>query len=90
MHHVPHTGDLPVTIFQTAQSSLVISPHNYHLGSPSKRVTQAVKIFKDKTTNKTVVNYNKADRHSCTFEMGNSQLDLANYMAPALDSLIIL
>jgi primary-amine oxidase len=80
MHHVPHTGDLPVTIFQTAQSSLVISPHNYHLVSPSKRVTQAVKIYNDPETGQKTVDYNKANQNACMYEMGKPKYDLASYM----------
>jgi len=44
MHHVPHTGDLPNTVFTTAQSSVFISPHNYLLSDPSRATSQQVEI----------------------------------------------
>jgi hypothetical protein len=44
MHHVPHTGDLPNTVFTTAQSSVFISPHNYLLSDPSRSTSQQVQI----------------------------------------------
>ncbi|GME48726.1 Major facilitator superfamily [Neofusicoccum parvum] len=36
MHHVPHTGDLPNTVFTTAHSGLHIAPLNYLPGDPSR------------------------------------------------------
>lgn len=44
MHHVPHTGDNPNTVFRTAQSSMIISPHNYLLRDPSRLSRQQVRI----------------------------------------------
>lgn len=44
MHHVPHTGDLPNTVFTTAQSSMQILPHNYLLRDPSRNTRHTVRI----------------------------------------------
>jgi primary-amine oxidase len=44
MHHVPHTGDLPNTVFTTAQAGIAISPHNYLLGDPSRQTSHSVYI----------------------------------------------
>ncbi|KAL8276662.1 hypothetical protein RQP46_010930 [Phenoliferia psychrophenolica] len=44
MHHVPHTGDLPNTVHTTAQSAIIISPHNYLLNDPSRASSQQVRI----------------------------------------------
>ncbi|KAH8883689.1 amine oxidase catalytic domain-containing protein, partial [Thozetella sp. PMI_491] len=44
MHHVPHCGDLPYTVFSTAQSSMMISPHNFLDSSPIVQSNQAIKI----------------------------------------------
>ncbi|KAI0030480.1 copper amine oxidase [Vararia minispora EC-137] len=49
MHHVPHTGDLPNTVFSTAQGSMLISPHNYLLHDPSRDTRQTVRIDYDDT-----------------------------------------
>ncbi|KAJ7661708.1 copper amine oxidase [Mycena rosella] len=44
MHHVPHTGDIPNTVFTTAQSAFIISPHNYLLNDASRATRQMVRI----------------------------------------------
>jgi primary-amine oxidase len=44
MHHMPHTGDLPNTVFSTAHSAMTIEPFNYLLGDPSQASTQQVLI----------------------------------------------
>lgn len=44
MHHVPHTGDLPNTVFTTAQGSMQILPHNYLLHDPSRDSKQTVRV----------------------------------------------
>ncbi|KAH9915164.1 copper amine oxidase [Epithele typhae] len=44
MHHVPHTGDLPNTVFTTAQGSMMILPHNYLLHDPSRDSRQTVRV----------------------------------------------
>ncbi|EAU83093.2 copper amine oxidase [Coprinopsis cinerea okayama7 len=58
MHHLPHTGDLPITLMSTAQSSVVFSPHNYLLSDPTRQTVQQIEI--DLTGEKPVVdNYGK-------------------------------
>ncbi|KAF1987640.1 putative membrane copper amine oxidase [Aulographum hederae CBS 113979] len=44
MHHVPHTGDLPNTVFTTAHSGFQIMPLNYLLGDPSRETVNMVRI----------------------------------------------
>lgn len=44
MHHMPHTGDLPNTVFSTAHSAITIEPINYLPGDPSRATTQQVHI----------------------------------------------
>jgi primary-amine oxidase len=44
MHHMPHTGDLPNTVFSTAHSAITIEPFNYLPGDPSQASTQQVLI----------------------------------------------
>ncbi|KAJ7159987.1 copper amine oxidase [Mycena crocata] len=44
MHHVPHTGDMPNTVFTTAQSAFIISPHNYLLNDASRTSRQMIRI----------------------------------------------
>lgn len=47
MHHVPHTGDLPNTVFTTAQSSVMITPHNYFYGDISRHSSQMIRVNYD-------------------------------------------
>ncbi|WWC90477.1 uncharacterized protein L201_005413 [Kwoniella dendrophila CBS 6074] len=47
MHHVPHTGDLPNTVFTTAQSGMILTPHNYLSGDPSRQSIQQIRIDYD-------------------------------------------
>jgi primary-amine oxidase len=44
MHHMPHTGDLPNTVFTTAYSAMTIEPFNYNLGDPSMATTQRIMV----------------------------------------------
>lgn len=53
MHHIPHTGDLPNTVFTTAHSGLKIVPMNYLPGDPSRATQNQVRIdyHRGNTTN---------------------------------------
>ncbi|KAL5003358.1 copper amine oxidase [Aspergillus recurvatus] len=44
MHHVPHTGDLPNTVFTTAHSSVAFTPLNYLPGDPSRETVNMVRV----------------------------------------------
>ncbi|KAF7290310.1 Amine oxidase [Mycena chlorophos] len=44
MHHVPHTGDLPNTVFTYAQSAFLVTPHNYLEHDPSRVTRQMLRI----------------------------------------------
>lgn len=43
-HHVPHTGDLPNTVFSTAHSAVMLTPVNYLLGDPSRQTVNMVRL----------------------------------------------
>jgi primary-amine oxidase len=48
MHHMPHTGDLPNTMFTAAHSAMRFEPFNYLEGDPSVASNQQVRIdYKD-------------------------------------------
>ncbi|TEB24011.1 copper amine oxidase [Coprinellus micaceus] len=64
MHHLPHTGDLPITLMSTAQSSVVFSPHNYLLSDPSRQTRQQIEI--DLTGEKVTADHNGKKRGVCT------------------------
>jgi primary-amine oxidase len=44
MHHLPHTGDLPNTMFTAAHSAMRFEPLNYLEGDPSVASNQQVRI----------------------------------------------
>ncbi|KAL4959101.1 copper amine oxidase [Aspergillus stella-maris] len=44
MHHVPHTGDLPNTVFTTAHSGVQFMPLNYLPGDPSRETVNMVRV----------------------------------------------
>lgn len=44
MHHMPHTGDLPNTMFTAAHSAMRLEPFNYLYGDPSVASNQQVRI----------------------------------------------
>lgn len=47
MHHLPHTGDLPNTMFTAAHSAMKLEPFNYLEGDPSIASTQQIKLVYD-------------------------------------------
>ncbi|KAF1943394.1 amine oxidase catalytic domain-containing protein [Clathrospora elynae] len=47
MHHMPHTGDLPNTMFTAAHSAIRFEPLNYLEGDPSVASKQQVRILYD-------------------------------------------
>ncbi|KAF7196652.1 Membrane primary amine oxidase [Pseudocercospora fuligena] len=47
MHHVPHTGDLPNTVFTTAHSAVHFMPLNYFDEDVSRRTVNQVRIDYD-------------------------------------------
>jgi primary-amine oxidase len=44
MHHMPHTGDLPNTMFTAAHSAMRFEPLNYLDGDPSVASNQQIRI----------------------------------------------
>ena len=44
MHHVPHTGDLPNTVFTTAHSAVQITPSNYFFRDQSRDTVNMVRL----------------------------------------------
>ena len=44
MHHMPHTGDLPNTMFTAAHSAMRFEPFNYLYGDPSVATNQQVRV----------------------------------------------
>ncbi|WRT68622.1 uncharacterized protein IL334_005600 [Kwoniella shivajii] len=69
MHHVPHTGDIPNTVFSTAQGGMIITPHNYLLSDPSRQSSQQIRIDYDDDA--------VSDVYTFGSEAASGQVDLA-------------
>ncbi|EWZ48852.1 hypothetical protein BFJ70_g7807 [Fusarium oxysporum] len=77
MHHMPHTGDLPNTVFSTAHSAMLIEPLNYLLGDPSQASSQQVLI---KTTDgKPEITRYGAKEATCPIDLAQLNPDLSSY-----------
>ncbi|KAK5164741.1 uncharacterized protein LTR77_009404 [Saxophila tyrrhenica] len=57
MHHLPHTGDLPNTVFTTAHSAISIVPSNYFLRDQSRDTVNMVRLDYNYRSEKTTVKY---------------------------------
>lgn len=65
MHHVPHTGDLPNTVFTGAHSSVMFSPVNYFEGDVSRRTVHQVRIDYDGGDVKAVEEFGQGKASTC-------------------------
>ncbi|GAA5866523.1 hypothetical protein JCM8547_000655 [Rhodosporidiobolus lusitaniae] len=81
MHHVPHTGDLPNTVQTTARAGLVMTPHNYLLGDPSRQTSQMIRINYNSSAEETVSSVLTfgAERASGLFNLTDVQWDPQGY-----------
>ncbi|TVY73173.1 Membrane primary amine oxidase [Lachnellula suecica] len=84
MHHVPHTGDIPNTVFSTSQSGISISPHNYLLRDPSRQSSHIVYINKTAST-LTAETYG-GEVATCVFDLAQLYPDLTSFPASSTNS----
>lgn len=78
MHHVPHTGDLPNTVFTTAHSSIMFSPVNYLLGNPAAQTVNMVRVdYDDGNTTHVEMFGQKTD--TCELDFTPIEADLWGY-----------
>lgn len=75
MHHVPHTGDLPNTVFTTAQSAVHFMPVNYNMGDVSRRTRSQVRINYDGGNVSQVETFGQA-QPSCGVDMAQESAEL--------------
>ncbi|KAG4421066.1 hypothetical protein IFR04_005829 [Cadophora malorum] len=80
MHHVPHTGDLPNTVFTTAHSSLVLSPLNYLLGSPTRETVNMVKLLYGGDEGTTVETFGQGTAECAVPSVQGLMPDLTQYV----------
>lgn len=79
MHHVPHTGDLPNTVFTTAHSGLQILPLNYLAGDPSRETVNMVRVDYSGGPNVTTVETFGQLLPTCAVDLAEYEPDLHSY-----------
>lgn len=78
MHHVPHTGDLPNTVFTTAHSGVQFMPLNYLLGDPSRETVNQVRIDYNDGNVSAVKTFGQKDQ-TCAYDLEPTEPDLWDY-----------
>jgi primary-amine oxidase len=81
MHHLPHTGDLPTTVFTTAHSAVQFMPLNYYDRDISRETKQMVRInygAGDGEVSK--VKTFGAELPTCALDLSKSEPDLYGYI----------
>lgn len=79
MHHVPHTGDLPNTVFTTAHSGLQIMPLNYLPRDPSRETVNQVRIQYAGGNTSQVIEFGQQEP-TCSIDIESAQPDLEKYV----------
>ena len=80
MHHVPHTGDIPNTVMTTAQSAVIISPHNYLLSDPSRQTKQQIRINYNSSADGIVSAVKTFGSHQATGQVNLTSVDYWGYV----------
>jgi len=79
MHHVPHTGDLPNTVFTTAHSGIQFMPSNYFTMDQSRSTVNMVRIdYKDGNVSN-VETFGQKDA-ACELDFKPVEPDLYSYI----------
>lgn len=79
MHHLPHTGDLPNTVFTTAHSSVQFMPLNYYESDISRETRQMVRAnYHDGKTG--VIKTFGAEEQTCAVQVGGVVEALEGYI----------
>lgn len=79
MHHVPHTGDLPNTVFTTAHSGIQFMPSNYFTMDQSRQTVNQVRIDYNNGTASLVETFGQKKDQSCALDFEPSEPDLYGY-----------
>ncbi|KKA26891.1 hypothetical protein TD95_003263 [Thielaviopsis punctulata] len=78
MHHIPHTGDLPNTVFTTAHSGVQFMPSNYFLVDQSRRTNNMVRIQYGNGSAAQVIDFGQV-AENCTLDYEPATVDLWEY-----------
>ncbi|OIW28159.1 membrane copper amine oxidase [Coniochaeta ligniaria NRRL 30616] len=79
MHHVPHTGDLPNTVFTTAHSGIQFMPSNYFSMDQSRQTVNMVRIDYDNGTTTLVDTFGQKNDEACALDFEPAEPDLYSY-----------
>jgi primary-amine oxidase len=79
MHHVPHTGDLPNTVFTTAHSGIQFAPSNYFLMDQSRSTVEMVRINYNNGTVTELDTFGQNDA-VCSLNFQPAEPDLNHYV----------
>jgi primary-amine oxidase len=83
MHHLPHTGDLPNTVFTTARAGVHFVPSNYLLSDPSRQTINQVRVNYS-SGNASAVEAFGQDNHTCSLDFEPAELSLSSYKGEPL------
>ncbi|KAI6922463.1 putative membrane copper amine oxidase, partial [Hortaea werneckii] len=78
MHHVPHTGDLPNTVFTTAHSGIQFMPLNYFDTDISKQTVNMVRINYNGGNVSKVKTFGQEEA-TCFVDLSEQEPDLSDY-----------
>ncbi|KAE8449302.1 hypothetical protein EG329_008203 [Mollisiaceae sp. DMI_Dod_QoI] len=84
MHHVPHTGDLPNTVFTTAHSGLQIMPLNYLDASPAKETVNMVRVNYGGGNTSQVVSFGQGIPSCEVLDVESLMPDLTSYLGDSV------
>lgn len=78
MHHIPHTGDLPNTVFTTAHSGIQFMPSNYFAIDQSRQTVNQVRINYHNGNTTAVETFGQKDV-DCAVDFEPAEVDLWGY-----------
>ncbi|KAK0820778.1 hypothetical protein LTR75_001364 [Friedmanniomyces endolithicus] len=78
MHHIPHTGDLPNTVFTTAHSGVHFMPLNYYAGDISRQTVNMIRINYDNGTVSEVETFGQQEA-LCEVDLAKEEFDPFSY-----------
>ena len=82
MHHLPHTGDLPNTVFTTAHAGITMTPSNYYAGDISTETLSQVEVRWHSSLNVSKVKTFGQQQAFCSVDLSKQAPDLFQLDSP--------
>jgi len=80
LHHIPHTGDIPNTVFSSSQTSVIFAPYNFLLSDPSRQTNQQVRVtISEDDGKKDIVNTFGSVALAGSVDASSANVDLGDY-----------